>query len=46
MDIEVDLNNQNYFSFGRRNINNFWQDDQHLSGTHAKIYFLNDQFLI
>jgi pSer/pThr/pTyr-binding forkhead associated (FHA) protein len=45
-DLEVDLSDKSYFSFGRRNINNFWHDDQHMSGTHDKIYFLNNQFVI
>lgn len=28
----------NFYSFGRRKTNNFWADDEHLSGLHAKIF--------
>jgi len=31
---------------GRRNTNDFYRDDQHMSGTHAKIYFLNGKFIL
>ena len=34
------------FYFGRRNNNDFARDDQHMSGTHAKITFSNGKFIL
>ena len=31
---------------GRRANNDFARDDQHMSGTHAKIYFFNEKFIL
>jgi hypothetical protein len=28
-----------FYSFGRRKTNNFYAEDEHLSGIHAKIFF-------
>jgi hypothetical protein len=35
-----------FFSFGRRKTNNFAFDDEHLSGIHAKIFMLHNEFVI
>lgn len=45
-DVFVDLTDKPFFSFGRRSSNNFFYDDQHMSGTHAKISFFNGQFVL
>lgn len=42
----IDLSQKPTFSFGRRNNNDFARDDQHMSGTHAKIYFFNGKFVL
>lgn len=33
----IDLNQKPCFYFGRKNNNDFARDDQHMSGTHARI---------
>lgn len=42
----MDFTSRPAFSMGRRNNNDFYRDDQHMSGTHAKIYFLNGKFIL
>lgn len=34
------------FCFGRKETNDFNYEDQHMSGIHAKISLLNDQFYV
>lgn len=35
-----------FYSFGRRKTNNFYADDEHLSGIHAKIFLQQGEFYI
>jgi pSer/pThr/pTyr-binding forkhead associated (FHA) protein len=35
-----------YYSFGRRKTNNFYVEDEHLSGIHAKIFIQKGEFVI
>lgn len=35
-----------FYSFGRRKSNNFYADDEHLSGLHAKIFLKDGEFFI
>lgn len=35
-----------FYSFGRRKTNNFYADDEHLSGIHAKIFLQQGEFFI
>lgn len=36
-ELTINLSQKPCFYFGRRNNNDFARDDQHMSGTHAKI---------
>jgi hypothetical protein len=44
--ININLNDKKYFIFGRRKQNDFYREDQHMSGQHAKIFLLNDKFIL
>jgi len=35
-----------FYSFGRRKTNNFSFDDEHLSGIHARIFLLQNEFVM
>jgi hypothetical protein len=35
-----------FYSFGRRKTNNFSFDDEHLSGIHARIFMLQNEFVM
>ena len=38
--------NCSFYSFGRRKTNNFYAEDEHLSGIHAKIFIQQGEFVI
>jgi pSer/pThr/pTyr-binding forkhead associated (FHA) protein len=42
----IDLTQKPNYLFGRKNNNDFARDDQHMSGTHAKIFFFNGKFFL
>ena len=44
--LDISFKNKKSFSIGRKNTNDFYYDDQHLSGIHAKINFLNGVFIL
>lgn len=44
--LTIDLTNKNNYSIGRRIHNDFYRDDQHMSSTHAKIYYFNGKFIL
>ena len=45
-EIIVNLTNRKHFSFGRKDTNDFFYDDQHLSGIHSKISYFNGRFTL
>ncbi len=46
-EIVITLNDGcNSYSFGRRKSNNFFSDDEHLSGIHSKIFLQQGEFAI
>lgn len=45
-ELTIDLNQKTCFYFGRKSSNDFTRDDQHMSGTHSRIYFENGKFIL
>lgn len=46
-EIVITLNDGcSFYSFGRRKSNNFFSDDEHLSGIHSKIFIQQGEFAI
>lgn len=44
--IDIDLQVKPSYTFGRKKENDFARDDQHMSGSHANIYFFNGMFIL
>ena len=45
-ELVLDFTQKSSYSFGRRAANDFFRDDMHMSGQHAKIYYMKGKVIL